>query len=478
MNRISLKKLLALNIGIVVGAIVLLVGGWLYSLSSLQDVKAQLFKDAISLHIAQQMESATALGYEHHRLWRFTGQIAEREAAAKQWKNTATLARSLPQNITTAQERALVQEVETRLQQLMQTVAAQKKSGKDARNGEIQTATAALRDAVREHLAINQVQMNRMLLAGNRIEAQTRWASTALIAIALAAIAWGSFNFWTRIFHPILELSDAATAFGEGDSQARALILWDDEMGKLGRTFNDMAQSITEREKERLDFVSMVAHDLKSPLMVVGGAAELLEKGEVSSAEQTRWLQTIRRKTRSLERIIADLSDRVQAQTGRLQLQCEIFDLTAMTAEIVQQYDESSEERNIIFESKTQALVNGDRARLERVLFNLLSNACKYSPPDSKVRVAVEARDGVVLLHVEDEGIGIAPEDMAQIFQPFSRLEEARAMAAGSGLGLSSARKITEAHGGIIRLMSQHQRGTTVEVRLPQARTGVLPAQQ
>lgn len=132
-------------------------------------------------------------------------------------------------------------------------------------------------------------------------------------------------------------LSHAATAFGEGDSQARILILWDDEMGELGRTFNDMAQSIAGREKGRLDFVAMVAHDLKSPLVVVGGAAELLENGEVSPEEQTRWLQTIRRNARALERIIADLTDRVQAQTGRLQLRRKVFDLSAMTAEIVQQ---------------------------------------------------------------------------------------------------------------------------------------------
>jgi signal transduction histidine kinase len=466
MTRISLKRLLAINIGIVVAAIALLIGGWLYSLASLQHVKAQLFKNAVNLHVAQQMELSTALAYEHHRLWHITGRAAEREIATQQWKHTAELARSLPANITTAQERALVEEVETRVAQLTKTVAAQ--HGARVENGQVRAATNALRDAVREHRAINQLQMSDMAQAGDRIEAQTRYASLLLIAAALAAIAWGSLNLWSRIFRPILELSNAASAFGEGDSQARAPILWDDEMGRLGRTFNDMAQSIAEREKERLDFVAMVAHDLKSPLVVVGGAAELLESGVVAPADQKRWLQTIRRSALSLERIIADLTDRVQAQTGRLQLQREVFDLAVMTAEIAEQYDESSDERRILFAGETAAPVSGDRARLERVLFNLLSNACKYSAPRSTVRVAVEARDGVVLLRVEDEGIGIAPEDVAQVFQPFSRLEEARAMAAGSGLGLSSARKIIEAHGGIIRLMSQPQHGTTVEVRLPQ----------
>jgi signal transduction histidine kinase len=469
-SRISLKRLLALNIGIVVGAIVLLVGGWLYSLSSLQHIKSQLFKDAANLHVAQQMESASALAYEHHRLWRITGQAPEREAAAQQWKRTAELARSLPENITTAQERILVREVETRLQQLTQTIALQQSAR--PHNGQVQSATAALRDAVREHRAINQVQMNRMALAGNRIEGQTRFASLLLIVAALAAIAWGSFNLWSRIFRPILALSQSAAAFGAGDSQARTLILWDDEMGQLGRTFNDMAQSIAEREKERLDFVATVAHDLKSPLVVVGGAAELLEKGAASAAEQKRWLQTIRRNARVLERIIADLTDRVQAQTGRLQLHREVFDLAAMSAEIVAQYNDGGQEKRLNFASASPALVNGDRARLERVLHNLLSNACKYSAPDSAVQVTIEARDGVVMLRVDDEGIGIAPEDIVQVFQPFSRLEQARAMAAGSGLGLSSARKIIEAHGGIIRLMSQPQHGTTVEVRLPQASHG------
>jgi signal transduction histidine kinase len=367
----------------------------------------------------------------------------------------------------------LVQEVETRLQLLTKAVAqdnAQK--GTRTHSIPVHRATTALRDAVREHRAINQLQMDGMVLAGDHIERQTRLASIVLIFVALAAIAWGSFNLWSRIFRPILALSQSAAAFGAGDSQARTLILWDDEMGQLGRTFNDMAQSIAEREKERLDFVATVAHDLKSPLVVVGGAAELLEKGAASAAEQKRWLQTIRRNARVLERIIADLTDRVQAQTGRLQLHREVFDLAAMSAEIVAQYNDGGQEKRLNFASASPALVNGDRARLERVLHNLLSNACKYSAPDSAVQVTIEARDGVVMLRVDDEGIGIAPEDIVQVFQPFSRLEQARAMAAGSGLGLSSARKIIEAHGGIIRLMSQPQHGTTVEVRLPQASHG------
>lgn len=465
MARISLKKLLVLNVGVVTAAIALLVGGWLYSLSSLQSVKAQLFKDAANLHVAQQMEAAAALAYEHHRLWHATGQLAEHKAATQQWQRVAQLTRSLPANITTAQERALVEEVEKRVEQLTKTVAAQ--NGARAQGGQVQAATAALRDAVREHRAINQLQMNEVALAGDRIERQTRIASAVLIFAALAGLAWGSFNLWSRIFRPTLALSQAAAAFGEGDSQARAPILWNDEMGQLCRTFNDMAQSIAEREKERLDFVATVAHDLKSPLVAVAGAAELLQERDIAPAEQERWLHMIRRNTRALESIVADLTDRVQAQTGRLQLRRECFDLAAMAADIVEQYDQS-EERRVIVEGDSPAWVEGDRARLERVLFNLLSNACKYSAPGSDVRVVVEARGEIVALQVEDEGIGIAPEDVAQVFRPFSRLEEARAMASGSGLGLSSARKIIEAHGGIIRLMSQPQRGTTVEVRLSQ----------
>jgi len=168
-----------------------------------------------------------------------------------------------------------------------------------------------------------------------------------------------------------------------------------------------------------------------------------------------------------MEGIVADLADGVQAQTGRLQLHREVFDLTTLARGTALQFDESSSHRRVNFEPAPQLLINGDRARLERVIFNLLSNACKYSPSDSTIRVIVEERENVVALRVEDEGIGIAPEDLGRVFQPFSRLEQGRAMAAGTGLGLSSARTIIEAHGGIIRLMSQPQHGTVVEVRLP-----------
>jgi signal transduction histidine kinase len=110
--------------------------------------------------------------------------------------------------------------------------------------------------------------------------------------------------------------------------------------------------------------------------------------------------------------------------------------------------------------------VLGDRKRLERVLINLLSNAVKYSPQGSEVVVSMWKQGTTVRLAVQDQGQGIAPEDMERVFQPFIRLDRTRRSASGTGLGLVSVKKIVEAHGGTVRLHSEPGKGTTVEVRL------------
>jgi signal transduction histidine kinase len=169
-----------------------------------------------------------------------------------------------------------------------------------------------------------------------------------------------------------------------------------------------------------------------------------------------------------MEDIIAGLLDGVEIQTGRLRLRHEDIDLAELCANVVRDWAEREPEHGHVlhFEGDTKCRVLGDRKRLERVLINLLSNAIKYSPAGQEVEVSVWRRGTRVRLAVTDQGEGISSEDIERVFEPFTRLDRTRHMASGTGMGLVSVKKIIEAHGGTVRLESEPEQGTTVEVWL------------
>ena len=251
----------------------------------------------------------------------------------------------------------------------------------------------------------------------------------------------------------------------------RAPVLREDEMGHVARTFNSMAEMIGDREKERMRFVATVAHDLKNPLVVIGGAAQLLRNKEMrlTREERAEWLGNIVKNTQRLEAMIGDLVDGVQAETGQIVLDIREFDLAKLARELVAEHGSATGSHLVRYEGAESCSVNGDRTRVERVLMNLLSNATKYSPRGSEVELKLLAEGRHAVLTVRDEGAGIAPADLPRLFQPFARLERTRTMAGGTGLGLASVKKIVEGHGGSIVIRSKLDEGTTVEVKLPLA---------
>jgi signal transduction histidine kinase len=229
-----------------------------------------------------------------------------------------------------------------------------------------------------------------------------------------------------------------------------------------------MADAIRDRESDRLTFVATVAHDLKNPLVIVGGAAHLLQTKKVPPDQQDEWLGRILRNSRQMESMVTGLLDGVQSLTGRLHLEREEVDLLQLCTDVVRDWSAVAKPQGHVLrcEGNDNCLVRGDRKRLERVLINLLSNAVKYSPDGSEIVVSIWKQGTSVRLAVTDQGEGMTPEDAERVFQPFTRLEHTRSMASGTGLGLVSVKKIVEAHGGTVRLRSERGNGTTVEVWL------------
>jgi signal transduction histidine kinase len=230
-----------------------------------------------------------------------------------------------------------------------------------------------------------------------------------------------------------------------------------------------MANAMVEREKERMHFVATVAHDLKNPLVVIGGLAHLIghKKNIATAQEQSEWLELIVQNTRKLEVLIAELADAVQAATGKIQLNLTQIDLCQMVNKIVEESCKFENGHHLEFNARETPFIEGDYQKIERVILNLISNATKYSPAGSSISVQLHSNKKWVNVHVSDEGVGMSHDDLKKVFIPFVRLEHTQDMASGAGLGLLSVKKIAEAHGGKIRMHSELGKGTRVVVSFP-----------
>ena len=173
-----------------------------------------------------------------------------------------------------------------------------------------------------------------------------------------------------------------------------------------------------------------------------------------------------------LEELVADLLDASRIQQGRLELRPEPMDLAALARRVLERFEqapERGEHHALELDVPEPVVGTWDPARLDQVITNLVSNALKYAPDGGVVRLRVRRGERDAELSVSDQGIGIAPEELAQLFQPFARGALARDSTGGTGLGLYISAQIVERHGGTIAVESEPGQGSTFTVRLPQA---------
>ncbi len=231
--------------------------------------------------------------------------------------------------------------------------------------------------------------------------------------------------------------------------------------------------AIREGSRQREDLLHLVSHDLRLPLGVMAGQAQLLRKHGGGSPFAVARADAILRSARGMERMIDDLLDGARFRARKLRLDLEPLDLVAWLPPLLERMREALEvDRLDLCLPPGPVLVRADPARLERVVLNLLSNSLKYSPPEERVRLSVSAAPaGGAALTVSDRGPGIAEEDRPHLFERFHR-GKAGADRDGVGLGLYGASLLVAAHGGRIRVESAPGAGATFVVELPPAHLG------
>lgn len=227
-------------------------------------------------------------------------------------------------------------------------------------------------------------------------------------------------------------------------------------------------------ERVRRDFVANVSHELRTPLTSIRGYAETLLDGAIDDAEHNRkFLEVIRSNAIRLTNIASDLLVLSELEQHRpAQEPVEAVPVQPVIETAVRTVESAARIRQVTLHAEPAGLaVRALRFRLEQALVNLVDNAVKFSPPGAEVRITcTRADDGMVEIHVADQGIGIPEEDLPRIFERFYRVDKARSReAGGTGLGLSIVKHIAELFGGSVRVVSRLNEGSTFTLRFPAA---------
>lgn len=291
-------------------------------------------------------------------------------------------------------------------------------------------------------------------------------SGVVVTVVCLGLIAWLRRFF----YRPIRSLAQTLEKFGRGDRRIRAIdsARMPAEIGELAMRFNDMAEALEEQRATQLRFLSAVAHDLRNPLSGISMASGLLQDGGQSIEDRKTYSAIISRQAANMDRMVGDLLDTTRIEAGQLDLRMQNEDVIALVEDTINLYQGTSQ-THVIKLSRPSHPVYAfcDGARIGQVLNNLVSNALKYSPYGGTINLDVSEEVMDVVIAIRDEGMGISPQDLESIFEPFRRSKATREAIPGIGLGLSVARRIIEGHNGKIIAESTNGRGPKFTIRLP-----------
>lgn len=271
-----------------------------------------------------------------------------------------------------------------------------------------------------------------------------------------------------NITRPLRQLSQAAEKIRQGDLKQEVPVDTQDEVGQLAEVFNQMSAELAANESNRQELLANIAHELKTPLAVLQGHLESMLDGVEEPAPDK--LFSMQEEVMRLTRLVGDLRDLSLAQVHRLELHLQPVNLDEKVERAADMLEPLLEEKKLRF---VKELAPGlparqlDPDRLNQILYNLITNAIRYTHPGTSILLKTEPAGDRVRLTIADEGPGIAPEDLPHVFEQFYRGDKSRNRASGgSGIGLSLAKSFVEAQGGTITARNRKEGGAEFVVEL------------
>lgn len=312
---------------------------------------------------------------------------------------------------------------------------------------------------------IGVLEVAQQLPPINRMQASLEQQLGATTLVTLCSMLACSLYLSVRFGQMLRHIKGQTVAIVHGNFERRIPVRSNNEFGQIADYLNQMAEDLHSLAKSRNEFFGKVSHELRTPLTVAKGYVSMLHRGTLD-AKQQRTVRVVDEQLDHLTNLVNDMLDVSRHQHNTTALTLAQLDATALLGEVVEQQRHALRGQNIALEAHytvEHALVQADRKRLLQALSNLASNAARYA--QGRVTLELNADDEQVYMCIHDDGVGIEPEDQARIFEPF--FQGRHGPRGGTGLGLTVARELVQAHGGTLSVDGARNTGTTFCVHLP-----------
>ena len=299
-------------------------------------------------------------------------------------------------------------------------------------------------------------------------------ASLSLLALlVMLAVVLLSNNYYIRtILKPVAEITEKAKRIANGSYGIQIQKQYDDEIGALVDTINEMSAKISQNEKMQTEFISSLSHELRTPLTAINGWSETLLSGDTLDSETRRGMRIISREAKRLTEMVVELLDFTRLQDGRMTLSMETTDIRAEFEDTVYMYSSRLTQEGIDLEyldnDEEIPEISCDPKRLRQVFLNILDNAAKHGGEGKRIEASIhhEPDTGNVVVRIRDYGPGIPEDEIPLVKKKFYK---GSSKARGTGIGLAVCDEIVEMHGGTLTLENAPGGGTLVTVSIPAA---------
>jgi signal transduction histidine kinase len=301
-----------------------------------------------------------------------------------------------------------------------------------------------------------------------------------IIAITVSSII--AYIMANSLAKPVNRITSTARQIRNGDLTARTQLSGEDELGKLGETFDDMANHLEKDMQMEHRLTSDVAHELRTPLMAMQATVEAMRDGVMPADDEH--LASVEHEVRRLSRLVDAILKLSRIENGTTPFRPQRTEMIGLVRSIYDNqhqlfHDSGLRLRLRVDTAREEVYADVDRDMIRQCIVNLLSNALRYTEPGGYVILKLDQDRTDVLISVQDTGIGIAKEDLANVFGRFWRAENSRERVAGGlGVGLAVTKEIVDRHKGYITVESELGKGTTFTLHLPRVRFSLVGAEE
>ena len=292
--------------------------------------------------------------------------------------------------------------------------------------------------------------------------------SMLVLMLVLTAVLLSSSYYIRSILNPVDQITEKAKRIASGSYGAQIQTKYNDEIGELANTINEMSVKISQNEKMQSEFISQLSHELRTPLTVINGWSETLLANEDMDPDTRQGMKIISSEAKRLTGMVMDLLDFTRMQDGRMTLTVEPTDLRSEFEDTVFMYGsrlaQDGIELNYLENDEDIPEIPCDPPRLRLVFLNILDNAAKHGGEGKKIDASLTREGDSVVVRIRDYGPGIPEDEIPLVKKKFYK---GSSKARGTGIGLAVCDEIVEMHGGTLTLENAPGGGTVVTVRLP-----------